>query len=417
MFGALKIRDYRFLWGSNLCTSFAMQMQMVARGWLIYSMTSSTMALTWVMLAFMLPSFIFSPVGGVIADRYNKKNIMIVAGLLNTIATLSLAYIIYSGQVDFWHFIFFGIFNGIVLSINMPARSAAVPEVVGQDRLVNAMALQSATFNLARVLGPALAGLMIALFADDGQDSTHGVGLVFFTIGGLYCLAMLANILLKYQGKSLQQKKKSVANDAKAGFRYIFQQKLILGLLCMGFLPATFGFSASFLLPAFNQDVVLGGAESLGYLMTALGSGALCGSLLLARMGDIGDKGRVLFICAFFWAAALCGLALCSNLMLALLLLGLSGMFSAIFSALNMSLVQLLIKPEFRGRVMSLLMMSHGLMPIGVIPISLLAEYFGVDIALLFAALMLIVSVVFLGALFPDLRRINKGHQPAQSPV
>ena len=410
MFGSLKIRDFRFLWISNLCASFSMQMQMVARGWLIYDMTNSPLMLTWVMLSFMLPSFVFSLAGGVIADRLQKKSIMIIAGALNAFATLILAYIIFSGQVTFWHFIYFGLFNGTVLSFSMPARSALIPEVVGKDNLVNAMALQSATFNLARILGPAIAGGMIALFAAGDTTSTRGVGIVFFLIASLYFLAVISTLMLNYLGEPVQRKKASPIEDIKEGFRYMKDEPIILGLMIMGFVPFTFGFSASFLLPAFNHDVIDGGPETLGLLMTAMGAGALCGSLTLARLGDFSGKGKVMFNCSILWAAALAGFALSNNLYLAMFMGVFTGFFSAIFGALNMSIVQLAIKPEIRGRVMAIMMMTHGLMPFGVIPVSALAEFVGIDIALLFAAVMLVVSMLFIGYFFPDLRRIDKGH-------
>ncbi|MEE3183961.1 MAG: MFS transporter, partial [Pseudomonadota bacterium] len=165
MFSSLRIRDFKLLWISNLAASFAMQMQMIARGWLIYDMTGSPLDLTWVMLAFMLPSLVFSLAGGVIADRMRKKSIMVTSQLLNTVATVLLATIIYNGDVTFAHFIYFGLFNGTVLSFSMPARSAVIPEIVGQDSVVNAMALQSATFNLSRILGPVAAGALMAYAA------------------------------------------------------------------------------------------------------------------------------------------------------------------------------------------------------------------------------------------------------------
>ena len=118
MFQALVIRDFRLLWIANLIAAFAMQMQMVARGWLIYDLTSSPLALTWVILSFMLPSFVFSLWGGVIADRVRKKPIMIVAQLVNAAATVALATIVYLGEVTFWHFIYFGLFNGTVMSFS-----------------------------------------------------------------------------------------------------------------------------------------------------------------------------------------------------------------------------------------------------------------------------------------------------------
>lgn len=410
MFDSLRIRDFRCLWAANLCASFAMQMQMVARGWLIYDMTSSPLALTWVMLSFMLPSFIFSLAGGVIADRLQKKPIMIISQLLNAVATFLLAYIIFSGQITFWHFIYFGLFNGTVLSFSMPARSAVIPEVVGQENLVNAMALQSATFNLSRILGPALAGGLIALFAAGDITSTLGVGTVFFIIAGLYLLSVVATSMLHYAGAPLESKKASPVEDIKEVFRYMRDEKVILGLLIMGFVPFTFGFSASFLLPAFNKDVIGGGPDDLGLLMAGMGAGALCGSLILARLGDFRGKGRVMFLSAYMWAISLAGFAISGNLMMAMLMGAMTGLFGSIFGALNMSIVQLAIKPEIRGRVMSIMMMAFGLMPVGVIPVSALAEYVGIDVALMFSAVMLVFSMLLLGHIFPDLRRIDKGH-------
>lgn len=387
-----------------------MQMQMVARGWLIYDMTSSPMALTWVMLSFMLPSVLFSLVGGVIADRLHKKPIMITSQILNTIATLLLAYIVFTGEVTFWHFIYFGLFNGTVLSFSMPARSAVIPEVVGQEALVNAMALQSATFNLSRILGPALAGGLIALFAAGDTTSTRGVGIVFFVIAVLYSLSVLMTYLLHYQGTPPAREESTPLEDMKEGFRYMRDEKLILGLLIMGFLPFTFGFSASFLLPAFNQDMIGGGPQDLGLLMTGMGIGALAGSLLLARMGDFSGKGKVMFTTAYWWALALAVFSMADSLYVAMIVGAVMGLFSSIFGALNMSIVQLAIAPEIRGRVMSIMMMTHGLMPIGIIPISALAEFVGIGVALSFAALMLLVSMMLLGYYFPDLRRIDKGY-------
>jgi MFS family permease len=387
-----------------------MQMQMVARGWLIYAMTSSPLALTWVMLSFMLPSFIFSLAGGVIADRLNKKPIIVFSQFLNALATVLLAYIIFNGTIDFWHFIFFGLFNGTILAFSMPARSAMIPEVVGEENLVNAMALQSATFNLSRILGPALAGVLIAIFAAGDTTSTYGVGIVFFIIAALYMLAVLTTALLRHQGTPLQAGMTSPIDDIKEGLHYMWDDKVMLGLLIMGFVPFTFGFSASFLLPAFNQDIIGGGPDDLGLLMTSMGAGAFVGSMILARLGDISRKGRVMFVAAYLWAIALAAFAFSTSLIAALLTGAALGFFGSVFGALNMSVIQLTVRPDIRGRVMSIMMMTFGLMPIGVIPVSALAEFVGIDIALMVSSIMLAFSMLCLGYIFPDLVRIDKGH-------
>jgi MFS family permease len=417
MFDALRIRDFRFLWFSNIAATFGMQMQMVARGWLIYDMTSSPMALTWVMLSFMMPSFVFSLLGGVLADRVKKKSVMIAAQLLNAGATLGLAVIVFTGHVTFWHFIYFGLFNGTVMAMSMPARSSVIPEIVGRDALVNAMALQSATFNLSRILGPTLAGMMIAGFAAAGFTTTQGTGAVFFVIAVLYLCAVLATFQLHYSGKPLQRDGATVRGDVAEGFRYMRDDRIILGLLILGFVPMTFGFAMSFLLPAFNQDVIGGGPKSLGLLMTAMGAGALLGSLILARLGDVNNKGRILFITAYVWAILLAGFALSNTLWLAMLLGAATSIFSALYGSLNMSILQLAVNPEIRGRVMSINMMAMGLMPIGVIPVSAAAEFVGIHEALLLSAVLLAISMFALGFLFPEVRKIDKGYDENVPPL
>ena len=313
MFSSLTFRDFRLLWFGNIAATFAMQMQMVARGWLIYDMTASPMALTWVMLSFMLPSVVFSLVGGVIADRRRKRSIMIVSGMLNTVATAALAAIVYAGDVTFWHFIYFGLFNGTVLALSMPARASVTPEIVGRDQVVNAMALQSATFNLSRIVGPTLAGGLIAIFAAGDTSSAEGVGIVIFTVAALYLVSVICTALIHYQGDPHKQGASPLA-DVKEGFRFMREERIVLGLLVMGFVPMTFGFSVTFLMPAFNADVILGGPDTLGLLMTSAGAGALGGSLLLARAGDIGGKGRVMFYAGFLWAIFVGAFALSGNL-------------------------------------------------------------------------------------------------------
>ena len=416
MFSSLQFRDFRFLWIANLAASFAMQMQMVARGWLIYDMTSSPLALTWVMLSFMLPSLVFSLAGGVIADRMRKRSIMIFSQLLNTIATVFLALIIYSGDVTFWHFIYFGLFNGTILAMSMPARSSVTPEIVGRDHVVNAMALQSATFNLSRILGPALAGMLIAAFAAGDTTSTEGVGVVFFVIAGLYAVSVLGTAMLNYQGKPSHRDSGAFADIAE-GFRYMKQQRIVLGLLVMGFVPMTFGFSITFLLPAFNADIIGGGPDDLGLLMTGAGIGALAGSLSLARAGDINGKGRVLFLMGYLWAIFVAAFALSETMMSAMLFGAVAGFCGAVMGSLNMSLVQITVPDEIRGRVMAIMMMAHGVMPIGMIPISATAENIGIETALLMAGCLLAVSLFLLRWWIPELAKIDKGHGEEPEPA
>lgn len=387
-----------------------MQMETVARGWLIYDMTGSPLDLTWVMLAYMLPVLVFSLAGGVMADRMRKKSIMVTSQMLNGVATVVLAYIIYSGDVTFAHFIYFGLFNGTVMSLGMPARSAVIPELVGEGSIVNAMALQSATYTLSRILGPVVAGGLIAYFAAGDTSSTLGVGVVFYVIAVLYIGCALATSLLHYTGSPSSGQTSGMIADVIEGFRYLRRERIIVGLLIMGFLPMTFGYNVMFLLPVFNVDVLGGGPDDLSFLVSAMGVGALVGSLVLARLGDIGNKGRVLFVSAYFWAAFLLGFAISGTLWSAMVFGTFAGLFGTAMGSLNMSVVQLASRPEIRGRVMAIMWMTYGFMPLGLIPISWLAEVVNIETALVLSALLLAGSMVLLGIFYPELKRIDKGH-------
>lgn len=415
MFASLRVRDFRLLWVSSLAASFSMHMQMVARGWLIYDMTASPMKLTWVMLSFMLPSVLFSLAGGVLADRVHKKSVMIGGQVLNTLATTLLATIVFTGDVTFWHFIYFGLFNGTVLAFSMPARMAMVPEIVGRDSLVNAMALQSATFNLTRILGPALTGVMIAAMLGAGMSVTGAVGMVFYAIALLSLVSVFATSQLHYRGAPAAASQGGAIADIVEGFRYTRNDRIVLGLLIMGLVPMTFGFTASLLLPAYNKDVLQGGPDDLGLLTTAMGAGALIGSLTLARYAHAGSKGRLMFATSFAWALFLGIFALSRNFYLSMAAAALSGLCGALLGSLNMAVTQLSIREEVRGRVMSIMMMSQGLMPVFVIPISLLAEVTGIGLALFASAVLLFASMVWMGVAFPELRQIDKGDGEAET--
>ncbi len=416
MFASLFFRDFRLIWFSGIAGLFAMNMQIMARGWLIYDITGSAMDLTWVMLSFMAPSLFFSLLGGVIADRLKKKPIIIISGSLNTVATIAFAWIVYHGQITFAHFIYFGLFNGTVLALSMPARASATPEIVGKAHIVNATALQSATFNLSRIAGPALAGLVIRL-ASGGDTSSHeGVGIVFFVVAAMYGISVLMTMLMEYQGKP-HQESKSPLRDTVEAFVFLREEKTLLGLLVLGFVPLTFGFSVTFLAPVFNQEALAGNASTLSLLLSATGIGALAGSLILARLGNIEEKGKLMFRTGYLWAVSICLFSTAQTIEAALILISLTGLFGAIIGSLNMGLTQLLVPDHIRGRVMSIMMMTHSFMPIGLIPISSIAESYGITLAIMLSGTLVGLSLLAIRLWLPELNSIkdNFDSQPASN--
>ncbi|MFU8817831.1 MAG: MFS transporter [Pseudomonadales bacterium] len=408
---ALHVADFRWLWIGSLGSSFAMNMQIIARGWLIYTLTSSAMDLAWVTLSFMVPQVVLSLWGGVLADRMRKKHIIVTAQALNCLATLVMAYIIFADQVTFWHFIWFGFFNGSVLALSMPARQAFVPELIPDRLIFTAMALNMTSWNLSRILGPALAGFLIAWFAAGDTSSTYGVGIVYLMIAFLYFFAAVTALLVKQSGKIKPPDDKSPLTDVLDGLRYVRANPPVFGLILLSIVPFLFGMPLNTLLPAFNADILGGGPDSLGLLMSSMGGGAILGSLMLASMGELKNKGTWLIATCVAWGLVTTAFGSAQVVWLAASLVAGIGWLSAWNMSLNRGLLQMQVSGEMRGRIMSIDMMSHGLMPLGVIPISLIAEYYSVALALEVTGVVFVLVVVGLALFAPSVRRVDENLQ------
>ncbi len=412
MFASLKQPDYLYLWIGMAGAAFAMNMQLVAQGWLVYEMTVSSLDLAWVTIAFMLPQVVFSLVGGVLADRVKKKPVIMWAQMLNGVATLFMAYIVLSGKVTFFDFIWVGFVNGSVLALSIPARTAFIPELVGERLMFNAMAFNTAAWNLARILGPALAGFMIAIFAGGDTSSEFGVGLVYLVLSVLYFISSLTVLLIKHAGNPVpRDERKSALHDVYAGVRYVTGSPVVGGLILLSIVPFLFGLSINTLLPAFNTEVLLGGPDDLGVLMAGMGGGAIIGSLALAKMGEVPHKGVWLFATGICWGLGVAWFANAPTMFWALAGISTVGLLSAINMSMNRSVVQLQISQEMRGRVMSVDMMSHGLMPLGLLPISWIAETYDVQTGLTVSGLILASLTVILWFFLAKVRRIDKGFE------
>ena len=382
IYSVLAVPNFRWLWIGSLGSSFAMNMQIIARGWFVYDLTSSAMDLAWVTLSFMLPSVLFSLYGGVLADRLPKRSLIVFAQTLNAAATLVMAWIIFSGNVVFWDFIWFGFFNGTVLALSMPARQAFVPELIPQPLIFTAMALNTTGWNLSRIVGPALAGLLIAWLAGGDKQSAFGVGIVYTVIASLYLASALTTLFVDRPGISTQEQRNGTYQEMREGLAYVFAHPRIFALLLLSIIPFLFGMPLNTLLPAFNQDVLGGHADSLGILVSAMGGGAIIGSMTMAAMGDMRRKGFWLLISSLGWAIATAFFGFSVNLTAALVAIALIGLISAWNMSLNRGLIQHAVDSHMRGRIMSIDMMFHGLMPLGVFPISWIAEGYGVGTAL-----------------------------------
>ena len=408
IFSALAVANFRWLWVGSLGSSFAMNMQIIARGWLVYELTSSALDLAWVTLSFMLPSVIFSLYGGVLADRLPKRRVIAWAQALNCVATLVMATIIFSGNVKFWDFIWFGFFNGTVLALSMPARQAFVPEIIPERLIFTAMALNTTGWNLSRIIGPAFAGLLIAWLAGGDKTSTYGVGIVYVVIASLYLFSALTVLKVDRPGKTQRNRDGDSWSDMREGLRYVLEHPPVFALIVLSILPFLFGMPLNTLLPAFNQDVLQGHADDLGYLISAMGGGAIIGSLLMATMGDMRNKGFWLIVSCMGWGLVTAAFGAFDAQGAALVLIAVIGLLSSWNMSLNRGMLQMQVEDHMRGRIMSIDMMSHGLMPLGVFPISLIAEYYGVGAALVTSGFALMAITLLVAIFLPSVRSIAR---------
>lgn len=405
IYSTLSVRNFRWLWIGSLSSSFAMNMQIIARGWLVYALTSSATDLAWVTLSFMLPSVVFSLYGGVLADRLPKRGVIIIAQSMNCVATLLMALIIFRGEVSFWDFIWFGFFNGSVLALSMPARQAFVPELIPEKLIFTAMALNTTGWNLSRIIGPALAGLLIAFLADGDKTSTYGVGIVYLVIAFLYFLSAVVTLAIDAQGNPQRTDNSDPISDIREGLLYVLERPNVFALIVLSIIPFLFGMPLNTFLPAFNEDILGGHADDLGYLISAMGMGAILGSLLMAVMGDLRNKGLWLILSCCTWAVLTSLFGVMEKQGNALIVIAMIGLISSWNMSLNRGMLQMEVDGYMRGRIMSIDMMTHGLMPLGVFPIAWIAEKEGAGIALVASGIAFLLLIAFALVVFSSVRR------------
>lgn len=412
----LKERNFVWLWVGSLGSSFAMNMQIIARGWLVYTLTSSAIDLAWVTMSFMVPTVLFSLYGGVLADRLPKRKVIVWAQGLNCLATAIMAVIIFGKSVTFWDFIWFGFFNGTVLALSMPARQAFVPELIPEKLVFAAMGLSTAGWNLARIIGPAFAGLLIALIADGDKTSHFGVGVVYIVIAMLYFVSAATMLLIDRVGRVKRENRGSTLDDMREGVQYVFARPPVFGLIILSIIPFLFGMPLTTLLPAFNQEILGGHADDLGFLVSAMGVGAIIGSFLMAGMGNLRRKAMWLILTCIAWGTMTSAFGLTTTQLAATLLIAVVGFLSSWNMSMNRGMLQVQVDDAMRGRIMSIDMMSHGLMPLGVFPISWIAENYDVGTALVVSGGAFLVLTLLSILLIPAVRQTDRPRSKPELP-
>ena len=395
-FAAFAIINYRWFFAA-LCGNFAaMNIQMFIRGWLVFEITGSYEKLGWMTAAGGLVGLVAAPLGGVVADRVKqKKTILQLAGIANALITLGIAALIFQGILVFEHLLISSILQGLVMNAMMPARQAFTKDVVGLDRLTNAIALSTSGMNTARLLLPGLAGGLVAALGGGGGNIDPAKW-VYLTMAALYVWSASVITLIQVEDRAPDDEiQGSILSDLSSGFKYVLRTPIIAMLLGCNFLMVFFSLTYFMLLPGFAKDVLNAGPDDLGLLISLSGIGSLLGSLYVASFGNR-KRARLLLIGGLLMGVSLLGFAWSTHFWLSTVLLTVVGFGQASRMSLSNVLIQSYVDDDFRGRVMSIYMLEMAFLSIAIYPISLFADYFGPQWAVGLSAMGLVLLILTL---------------------
>ena len=370
-FRALRHRNFRLFLGGQVVSLTGTWMQQVALGWLVYRLTHSAFLLGLVGFAGQIPSLFVAPVAGVWADRWNRHRMIVATQALSMLQALVLAGLVLTGTVRIGHVLALSLFIGIVNAVDVPARQSFLVEMVsGREDLANAIALNSSTFNAARLVGPSIAGAIIA---------TAGEGVVFLLNGVSYAAVLAALLAMRLPPRPpLPQAAAPVWHNLREGVAYVTRFGPIRAILILLSLVSLTGAPYAVLMPVFAVDVLHGDAHTLGFLMGSIGVGALCGALLLASRQTVRGLGRFIVASVSAFGAALIAFSLSRSLWLSLVLVFFSGFGLMVHMAASNTIVQTIVDDDKRGRVMSFYAAAfQGTMPLGSLLAGALAGRIG----------------------------------------
>ena len=420
-FTSLRTPNYRWLWIGSLASFAGLQMQIIARGWLVWEMTGSELALGIVSFAFGVPIFLFSIFGGAVADRLNKRNLLIVTQAFNAILTLVIAILITMNMIEFWHLVVAAVGIGFSFVFNGPARQSIIPHLVQRRELLNAISLNATAMNVMRVVGFAMGGALLPII---GYAGVYYMVVVCYIAATalLFMISMPARDATPTSDQAMAygtggtsnaglntivQFFKDIWRDLKEGLSYVRHSSLIISLLAMAFIPLTFGLPYMNLMPVFASEVLGRSETGYGLLMAMTGLGALIATLVIASLGDFRRKGMLLFGLALGFGVMLGFFSISHSYPLSLAILVGAGAGGAGYMAVNNTLLQSNVPLRILGRVMSIYMITFALMPMGTLPLGAVAEAVGPSTAVAGGAIIIVIFTLAMAILRPSMRRLE----------
>jgi MFS family permease len=392
---ALRHRNFQLFFGGQLISLIGTWMQTVAQAWLVYRMTKSALLLGSVGFASQIPVFLVAPVGGITADRVNRQRLVIATQTASLILAGILAWLTLTGRVHVWHIFVLAALLGVVNAFDIPGRQSFLVDMVGKEDLMNAIALNSSMFNGARVIGPAIAGIMVAKIGEGWCFAANSISYI----------AVIVGLLLMRVRCAARISKHSPIEDIVEGFRWANHTRIIRALLLLLGLVSLVGMPYTVLMPVFADQILHGGARGLGILMGATGVGALFGALTLAAKTGVKGLGRwVAFACGSF-GVSLFLFAFSRSFWLSVVLLLPAGYSMMLQMACSNTLVQTMVPDQLRGRVMALYsMMFMGMAPFGAFFGGALAHHIGAPVTVAAGGVACVIGAIWFGRALPVLR-------------
>ena len=396
---ALRHRNYRLFFGGQGISLIGTWMTRVATGWLVYRLTGSAFLLGLVSFSGQIPILFLGPFAGVWVDRWNRHRVLVVTQILSMLESFALAALALAGTITVHEVILLNLFQGAVNAFDMPARQAFVIEMVeDQEDLGNAIALNSSLVNAARLIGPSVAGMLIAVV---------GEGYCFLIDGISYVAVIVSLLLMVVTAGSTPRVRESVIAELRDGWNYVRRSLPISSILLLLTLISLVGMPYTALMPIFAGKILHGGAHTLGFLMAAVGVGALAGAIRLAARKTVLGLGRVLPMTAAGFGASLIAFAASRQLWLSLLLLVVTGFCFMQQMASSNTILQTIVENEKRGRVMSFYSMAvQGVAPFGSLIAGVAASRIGASDTLMIGGAICVGGAALFAMQLPSLRKV-----------
>ncbi len=399
IFRSLQYRNYRLFFGGQSISLIGTWVQRIAMPWLVYSLTGSVFLLGVVGFAGQIPTFLLAPFAGVLTDRWNRYHILIITQILAMIQALILAFLFFIGTIEVWHIISLSVVLGCINAFDIPARQAFVVEIVEKkEDLGNAIALNSSMVNGARLLGPSIAGVLIA---------STGEGICFLLNGLSYLFVIVSLILMKVKSQKREIQNPNLIKELKEGFCYTFGFAPLKFIILLLGLISLVGMPYAVLMPVFAKEILHGGPHTFGFLMGASGAGALMGAIYLASRRSVLGLGKIIPLSAGIFGFGLVTFSLSRLFLLSLILMIITRLGMMLQMASSNTLLQTIVDDDKRGRVMSFYTMAFmGTAPFGSFLAGGLASFLGAPNTLIIGGIVCVLGALIFASKLTELRKM-----------